>query len=399
MVIPDLSHPETSHRSERHEFRMAPVSDRLIAAVIDFLIMSPVISLIGSRMMNDIKVQSIVSENSDRLIIQWLIYLVFLTFSVITIQGTFLYMMQATPGQFFLKLRVVSYPHRTTRLTLGQSFLRSSLFALSGLIFCVPFLEVLGHPIRRAFHERASDTLVVTMKKQAEMAPLEIEQRYIASWISMFFLFVVFAIGGALVKTWREFDPKMSNSQNQSFEKKLACDGKSFDEVPLAKRLDLMITLLSLGELNEKCLDKEADEVLWNSRHNRNIAYFAKGMVTNGASRRAYFDKVCEDKRSEWCQLTAVLKDPSKSIDPQIIRKTGLQSVFARVLLLRHSEAGKNHNSALALIGDLRKEKYLADFIERAYVRNVWQLQFETRKPASDSDSVIDEFKRRYEVP
>ncbi|HND84446.1 MAG TPA: RDD family protein, partial [Pseudobdellovibrionaceae bacterium] len=152
MVIADLTHPETIARSSNGEPRMALISDRLVAAVLDFLLFSPFVSLLCAKMMNQIKIQSLLDDSSGRLLASWVVYFSFMVFLVIVLEACSLYLLQATPGQYFLKLRVISYPHPSEKLTLGQALLRASLFTFSGLIMGVPFLEVLGHPLRRAMH-------------------------------------------------------------------------------------------------------------------------------------------------------------------------------------------------------------------------------------------------------
>jgi hypothetical protein len=399
MVIADLTHPEIVPRSSTGEPRMALISDRLVAAVLDFLLFSPLVSLLCAKMMNQIKIQSLLDDSSGRLLASWTVYFSFMLFLIVVLEACSLYLLQATPGQYFLKLRVISYPHPSEKLSLGQALLRASLFTMSGLMMGVPFLEVLGHPLRRALHERASDTIVVTLKTQVETAPLEIERRYIASWISMFFLFISLTVGGILVKSWHVSSDLNRIQTAVDREIEYRCEKIPLTGLSLEKRIDTVLTLFSLGSVHEDCVASEADHLLWEARAYREIAYFAKGILSKGATRKAYFDLVCKSPKSEWCTLSQSMGDDLKKVDVESLRRAGMRSVFSRVLLLRHSEASKNHLSALALIRDLRSEKPLADYLERAYVRNVWQLQDQSRKPASETPDYLLEFKNRYEVP
>ena len=171
MVFPDLSAPEVCQKKNVAErTAIAFIADRFLALVLDFLIMSPVVSLLLAGLMKKTKTYFLLDAQSPEGFVAGLLIFILGACIVILLQSVFMYYWQATPGQFFMQMRVISYPHYRQRLSFSQCVLRSFCFCASFLLLAIPFLEVLSHPLRRAFHERASDTMVITLKKVCDDA-------------------------------------------------------------------------------------------------------------------------------------------------------------------------------------------------------------------------------------
>ena len=165
MVFPDLSAPQSQvFKHHRHAIPIAPVPDRLVALVLDFLIFSPVISLLIAGLIRQAKTHFILDAFSAEGSVAVFLVFVAVFFLTVLLQSTFLYFWQASPGQMFLQLRVVSYPHYQEKISINQCLIRSMLWSFGAILLAFPYLEILSHPLRRAFHERASDTMVVTLK-------------------------------------------------------------------------------------------------------------------------------------------------------------------------------------------------------------------------------------------
>ena len=74
MVIRDLSAPESCPQVFREEVRIAFVSDRFIAAVLDFLIFSPVVSFCVAGFLKEIKTYLLIDPQSFEASIIWFLF-------------------------------------------------------------------------------------------------------------------------------------------------------------------------------------------------------------------------------------------------------------------------------------------------------------------------------------
>lgn len=402
MVIRDLSDDERRAQMPSRELPLAFPGDRFLAAVFDFLIFSPVVSFCVAGFLKQIKTYLLLDPQSAEAGIVWVLFMLSAVGLAVFFQAIFLYFWQATPGQRFLKMKVVSYPHPATALRFSQCLLRSAGWVGSVFVFGVPFLDILGHPLRRAFYERASDTLVVTEKREHDDGPLVLESRFVGSWMRMFFL-MVFASG--LIYALQTYHLVQIGRFAAATEKqKNWMCSQVPEEVPFGDRADQAIAMFMMDQVTADCLDKEADFALWNaSQGDQAWAYLAKGVATDDQElRKQYFAKVCESgKKSETCGIADYLTHED---DGAVLRRHGLASVTSRVLLLDKVLEQKNDVAAVVLIEDLRKQAPLREALEKRYVRAVWAInenlrESRGRQPASsEARDIVHEFKEKYGV-
>ena len=251
MVFPDLSVPQTTSFSKNSASKpaLASVADRFLAFVLDFLVFSPFIGLLLAGFARQAKIQFLVKGSYDEALGSMILMGAVVVSLSIALQTIFLFYLNATPGQLFAKLRVVSYPgnssDRADRLSLNQCLVRSILWWASGMALFLPFLEILSHPLRRTFYERASDTLTVTLKTIGDTGPHPIESRFIASWMRMSFLLL---LGFALLGGFKAYRSVMAGGSRDG-DRKVASASSSCDEkVDLAaykgaEVLDISLTL------------------------------------------------------------------------------------------------------------------------------------------------------------
>ncbi len=405
MVFPDLSAPagKPQNIDSTAIIPIASVADRFVALVLDFLILSPMISLFIASLVRKTKTYFLLNTMSQEGIIAIFLVIAVVVFLATMLQAFFLYFWQATPGQLFLQMRVISYPHKQARLTLNQCFLRSFLWCSGFVLLAIPYLEVASHPLRRAFHERASDTLVITLKRNYDDGPLPLESRFISSWMRMSFLFLLlFGVIGFFktyhslaVGVYREKDPQAP----------FACKEIQESELSGVSRLDAALSLFLVNEISAECLDKEAEASLWGDPVNsQGLAYLAKFLTSESSEQEKYFEKVCEDGTSSVCAMARYMREEGALEDLELADK---QLWTTRLLLADEKYNSQDYVGSLKLIEDLQKISVLKSALERRYVRSVWALnetmQIQPKKgrvPASvDGDSWIDSFKEKYEVP
>lgn len=404
MVIPDLSAPEVKpHHKLASATPIASVLDRALALLLDFLIFSPVVSLLIAGLVRQTKTYFLLNgESQEGFVAAGLVFLA-VAFLTILLQSVFLYYWQATPGQFFMQIRVVSYPQGQERLSLNQCVLRSLMWCSGFFLLTIPFLEVLSHPLRRAFHERASDTLAITLKKNPDEGPYPLESRFLSSWMRMSYLFLLLFGVIAFFKTYHSL--LAGDYKELKDHSSLYCKEMKTPELVGAERLDAALSLFLLNAISPECLEKEAEASLWGDPVNsQELAYLAKFFISEGDAQEKYLEKVCEKATSSSCQVAHFVHDEGNLEDLAAIDSS---LWVTRVLLSDEKFSARDYSGSLALIQDLQKVPALKEALEKRFVRSVWALneagkktRAQGRRPASaeDSDSWLEEFKERYDV-
>jgi uncharacterized RDD family membrane protein YckC len=406
MVIRDLFFSDDAKTPARAQLNVAGVSDRFTAAVFDFFILSPVVSLLLAGLLREIKTYLILDSHSPEASVIWVLFVAAGIFSTILLQSLFLYFWGATPGQRFLLLRVVSFPQEAP-LTFSQCLLRSALGLCSFLFLGVPYLEVISHPLRRVFHERASDTIVISLKEKLQYAPLAIEKRFVGLWVRL--SFALFIAAGVILAAREYLDAKRGLFARTADAQKLFCsDIAAVEDETSPERLDRALALFLTDEVTADCLEKEADRALWDvTEDNKTWAYLAKGIVGSDSKiQNEYFDKVCQTQdKVEACVIARYLGEDE---DEARFEFQAPQSASGKVLVLDQQMADRNFPAAFASIKDLRELDFLNAHLERNFVRAVWSTagaKSKSRAPASVGSAdkgaevqALKEFKEKYGV-
>lgn len=408
MVFPDLSAPEVKpHHPKSSTVPVAFVADRFIALILDFLILSPIISLLVSGLVRQTKTYFLLNANSAEGVVAAGLVVLAVVFLVTFLQSVFLYFWQATPGQIFLQLRVISYPVYRERLSYAQCVIRSLSWSFSFVLLALPFMEILSHPLRRAFPDRAADTLVMTLKKVHDDGPHPIESRFINSWMRMsLLLLLLFGVLGYF-KTYHnlvagEFREKTGTAVAVCKEMRGSADLEG------VARLDAALSLYLLNEISGECLNKEAEVALWSDPVNAQpLAYLAKYLLSEGEAQEQYFSKVCEESASSTCALARYMAEAG---DHEDLAQADESLWTTKFLKSEELFASNDFAGSLKAISDLQKNPMLRPGLEKRFVRSVWALRdaelvpqsgSEGRMPASaiEQENWIDDFKERYEVP
>lgn len=415
MLFPDLSAPEASHsKKSTKKNAIAFVADRFLALIFDFLIISPLVSLLLAGLMRKTKTYFLLNAQSPEGLRTGVFVFILGVILVALIQSIFIYFWQATPGQLFMQMRVVSYPQEKQCLSFSQCLVRSFCFCLSFVFLAMPFLEVLSHPLRRAFHERASDTLVVTLKTKPDEGPHELEEKFISSWLRMSFLFFsLFAMVGIL-KAYSSFSRGLMTSHSGGLVdaqianlSKDQCKEIQDVELQGASRLDAALALFMLNEVSEECLSKEAEVSLWGDPVNsQDMAYLAKYLISEKEEQEEYFKKICREKTSSACLLGIYLKDH----DEHLLENVDQKLWVTQVLAIEKDYDAHDIETSLESIEKLLKVPALKTAMEKKYVRSIWALKENSRSkggrlPASvkpnaktSAKTWIEDFKEKYGI-
>jgi hypothetical protein len=427
MLFPDLSAPEACHNNSfKSKWPKRPplafVSDRFLALVFDFLLLSPLLSLFIASFVKQTKTFFILDAQSpEGFIMAGLVFSLSAMF-VVFFQAVCLYQWHATPGQFFFQMRVVSFPHEKSELTFSKCLLRSVGFVGSFLFLAIPFLEILGHPYRRSFHERASDTMVITLKKISDDGPQDIEEKFISSWVrTSFFMLAAFMFLSAS-KTYYSLKASSGASRYATSNQCKMINDKNLQG---SARLDAALALFVLDEISGDCLNQEADAFLWGDPTGiQELAYVAKYIssvtfvavkanekdrkeyLATEAERKLYYEKICASKNSTACLLVSFLNEKSQT---DLLDLIDSKLMITQVLQAEDYYDKKDFVRSLELIQKLQNKAALRSAMEKQYVRSAWALRESILKPTDikssgrspasvDSAKWIDKFKEKYGI-
>lgn len=411
MVIRDLSYLEATpappfRGGPAGPIPVASVTDRFLAFILDMLIFSPIVSFAVAGILRKLKTVLILNSEAEEAMVLWGVFVLGILIVSSFLQSLFLYFWQASPGQKFLQLQVVAYPLQgNTKLSFGQCLLRSVSWWVGLMFFGIPFLEVLGHPLRRAFHERISDTLVVSLKQEAVDLPMALETQYIRSTLWTFFGALFFVGAVFLLKSYKQ--ALRGGLVAGRALPTASCPALSSEKYSEQKRLDMALALYFAEEVDEACVYAEAQNAVWNrSGEDKALGQLAMAMISQDEKdAAAYKEKIClESRGSEACAIAEYLKAEAPDRG-NVLRRAGLGLVSSRLLLLKDSMELANYASAVGLIQDLEPEEPLQSYLQRNLVRAAWALNEKwhadkgARSPASKSEQdILRDFKKRYDI-
>lgn len=396
MVYPDIT---TEIKNQKNKLE-ATVLQRMFAVVLDYFILSPVISffcvILFSKGLN-LYQQFPNSQESEIILLQIGIGFIFL-FTLV--QALFISLAGGTPGQIFTKT-FIHFENKTAHIFF-QSWLRQWGFVGSVLLLGIPFLAVIYHPRRQTIYERMTESGVYTYVTK----PFEIlnwgasERRYVSVFISTFLFFSIFLS----VLSFQHFYQKTLSS-NLTFEKIKAKQHfcSELDSVKQESRLSVATALNLVGLLPDRCLDLEADFVLWRNFSNevgldlKSQAYFAKYLTaTDDDTEAKYLGQACQqDTKSEFCEFAKSFEAGDfldllaklKSKDSNLLNDT-----------LKYEIASILKQDIKQPLKDL--EKYATFKLVNKYLirERLDQLQYSsTRSPASMNykDELIQDIQKR----
>lgn len=407
MVYPDLSASQTKpHEYNLSYLPIGSISDRLVALLLDFLIFSPVISLLVAGLVRKTKTLFLINAVSEEALVAIGLMTVVVFALLVLLQTVFLYFWQATPGQYFMQLRVVSYPHPQDRLSLNQCIVRAFFWSTGLGILGIPFLEVASHPLRRSFHERVSDTLVVTLKIVPDDGPMPIESRFLSSWMRMSFLFLLLlGVGGF----FQAYEGLLSGKYREvALKAPYSCREMPKSDFVGTQRLDVALALYLLNEITSECLEREAEASLWGDPVNSQaMAYLAKYFTADSFDQEKYFSKVCEGKDSALCAVARYSKEDGGSEELLSTYQSSLWTT--QVLLADEKYNRQDYVGSLKIIEQLQSVPELRGGLEKRFVRSAWGLYSSlqatkgTRIPASTAPKAdgawLEKIKERYDLP
>lgn len=373
MVIRDLSIYSDEQPAETH--RLATVADRLLAFAIDFFLFSPVVHLLLSFLIRKIEVMRVTAPDSTELIALFFVAGVLTIAFVVSLQTFFLVWVGATPGKYFLKLRVIPFDLEKDAVSWPQALLRSVLWILEVALFFVPFLEILSHKKRRALHDRASETVVVTLKAVGDSGPHQLESHFIRQVLVVCTLVV---LSWAFFGVGRAYRMSLAGSYKKA---EMAENGQlcQFIEDGSLNRVDEALALFLADAVSDECVYLESDFALWTADNNLKAwASLAMAVVSKSDTKlsESYLQRTCElAPENEACALSNYFlgKDSKKNL-AKLGQDSSMDegsSLSAKVLQVMSKERSA-HLSAMASSLQKLEHPALVPFKLKHQVKAYW---------------------------
>lgn len=349
MVFPDLNFYETQEQKHKP---LVPI--RILSCVIDYFIFAPVISFLVLVFFHsgvDIY-RSFPKSAEAQAIFSYLVlgYVIVSTF----FQALFITFSGATPGQYFLKLRV-EFKNKNYPLFL-QAWVRQLGFASSFIFLGIPFLKALADEEGQCFYEKMTESKVISkwpMSKNSYFGKaIEVDRRF---WSASVATISSFLIGLGLVMFWKNYQIVLTSPDTYAKMKNKKKSCTEFVHLDSTDRLRFAIAMNLVGTVSDSCLNQEADFVLWrNFTDDKALAYFAKFVSSNNRDLEGrYLKQACEEKlESEGCYWATTFKQNSFSglRTNREISKTFL----GKVLIYEFASQGDT-NKRLQAFNDLKE--------------------------------------------
>jgi uncharacterized RDD family membrane protein YckC len=393
MVYQDLNSQKPDVTPELSSFRIAPTLDRFLAFVFDVVLFTPVFGFIMASLFKRLEMMYFVSPNSLEFAILLTVLVVFSFFLAILFQTLFLILMGATPGKYFFKIRVVNVGNSNPKITFSQGLLRSFLWSVEVLFLGLPFLEVASAPMRRALHDRASDTIVVTLKQAGDRGPHRMETHFVRQFLLVISL-VVFVWSIFFVGHFYRLALKGEFKKNELERDEYLCAAVSTNLDGDQSRIDKALALYMADEIPDECLAAEADFLLWTpDESEKSWAYLAKGMLKKYDLDvfEAYLDKACEvGEDTEACEIAKYEADPNHKPIPSKSETGTVLQVTQDFEKGRYSEAEKGFLKLSKISG-------YENFSQAGLVKTLW-AQNKVERAKGAYQNVVHQMPRHHQM-
>lgn len=335
MVFPDLNSFEISEQKHKP---LVPI--RILSFVLDYFIFAPVISfLILVFFHSGVDIYRSFPKSAEaQSVFGYLVlgYVILSTF----FQALFMSFIGATPGQYFLKLKV-EFKNKQYPIFL-QAWTRQLGFVISFLFLGIPFLKALADENGQCFYEKMTESQLVSRwpidRNSYFFKAIDVDRKF---WSASLATISSFLIMLGLVMLWKNYQFVLTSPDTYAKikDKKKSCT--EFVHLDSTDRLRYAIAMNLVGTVSDACLDQEADFVLWrNFTDDRALAYFAKFVSSsNERLERKYLQQACtEDKASEGCYWAATFTENNFAAirnNPEMAR-----TILGKVLLYEFASKG-----------------------------------------------------------
>ncbi len=327
---------------------LASPKDRLAAFILDGVILLPIIQLFQAPFKRGV-LEALLSD-SENLASQFrFMNVLVVLFIFFFYQSIMTYWKGQSLGKMFFHLKVISYQGNLSFL---QCLQRSALLIVEFFTFGWLWSAMFSHPLRRVFHDRSADTLVISTKSPAGL-PSRYEV-FLSRAMNGFFGFVF------LIMTLNLFSA--TEEKGESI-KSLVFGDEKCEQVKekFGKDIeDLIIVHLERG-VSSECLYDLARKKIW-KEEDKSLSHFAMALALKDSpvESRKYLNEICKiEKQSSLCHLAQWLgKSPSRKresveeLQAFLVNKEKSRLVDLSLAMFFSSE--KKYEKALRLLSEVK---------------------------------------------
>ncbi len=344
--------------------RLADPMERLAAFVLDFLFILPAANFFSIPIYQEFFRARLYGQTA--FVIYYGLLSLLITFGLFILYQTIcIPLWQGTPGKRLLGLKVVSVSG-AGRVDWLASLQRSLLVALEASVLFIPLFSLFSHDRRRPLHDRAAETMVISLSGRHISSPHQFERRFAKILAPGFTILIMLILLVALLGALRS-----ESGPLDSYSHLCTPVNKARQDWPLQEaRIETAMALYAAGAIEEDCLDQEADFALWKDEAPE-VAYLAKAFTTasEGAISNRYLEKVCESEvATQACRLSQLVESRAFDRSGKRLASLGIgdeDKIFLRVWGIRFHWNLGNYAEALGLLDSLLMKASLGDFVTR----------------------------------
>lgn len=403
--------------------RLASPLDRMAAFVADLIVFMPVMAVGMAPFRRQALLAQIMNHEGE-----WMFALASAVgvgvLSTVLYQTAFVALWGSTPGKRMLGLKVVSI-WGDERPRWISAFIRSVTWCLEAALLGLPWLAVFGNERRRPLHDRAADTVVITLSRRRAAGPPGVPEMSLASGAYAAVLACVAILTVTLLAHMKAENGSSARVIAGMEEQGLLCKavGEAKEEwlsgvgAEHPTRLAIAMALFGSEAIDESCLEEEADFAIWREQ-NRSLAYLAKGLTKDPEDkmRATYFDKACaQDPIGDACKLIRFIglneESGAEVTSPEEkAEQAGIENeiesiveyarnggpVYLRVWSVKSLMASREFGRVLDMTSDASPHRLLGYFFARERAKALWGIdrKAEARVALRSSIENVDTVRR-----
>lgn len=372
----------------------AQLLDRLFSFVIDHLVLSPFAMFVLYFTFNNgfiySKANPLAPENGLFYTLMAICYITL--FSLM--QTFFVGIWNATPGQYFLKIKFDF--NNSSSLNLLRIFCRQMAFWVSFLLLGIPFLSIMTNERRRTFYDQIADVTVLSLKEEKIFFDFENEFKYWRALVSTLSLFYIFLFGTYLWTNYQRVVYRVA-SFNDFYSRNYFCE--EMTGIDLTKRLEVAVAMNLVDQLSDTCLDREADFILWKQKSNEySLAYYAKSLTAETSEKeQSYLTQACmnqeqanDTEKTLGCKIAQGFKNNELNKLYTQLNEEGLLSSVLKYELSLILEKNENLSETFAKISEYDDLKFVKKYqIIELLNEDINLYHKNNRLPASTDGEIV----------
>lgn len=382
-----LSPGNTLNERRRFKAWRIPLADplsRWAALVVDlFVILAPLISLFLSSVKKQVLISEWLGKGLD-FQVYILMYLILAMMIVILYQGLFTAFFGGTPGKLFFGLRVVSIWNEE-KPGMGASLLRAVYWCIGALLFFLPHLAIFYHRERRPIYDRLADTVVIAQEKFAVGPPAMGLGGLLRLTLSIVYVAIFMSITHSLYGIFEENRKHQTANFFWQTEDSDSCRNvsryfqlKNLHSGP-AVRMERALSLFAIEKIDDECLDREADNVLWNFDE-ATPAYAAKALLfmDEKSVYTKYLTKTCQGRSdSDYCLLLKALRSEFQDKTPLDLDRIYFNLSRSthddiKIWSLKYWLKTHDYTQALNIIDNIKADGEIASYLAESRAKALW---------------------------